>query len=92
MQSPATTKRLGGRFLILLDRGNDPQKTVLYLASLVLKIIKNSESKMDLKDLHDAIMSELGSDINQDSFSFAIDFLYLIAKLDVDEKGRFYAL
>lgn len=78
--------------MILLDRGNDPKRTVLYISSLIFKIVLLNDSRMDLESVHESVESNLQTEISERTISFAIDFLFLIEKLDVDEEGQFYAL
>ncbi|WP_371414999.1 ABC-three component system middle component 6 [Weissella cibaria] len=92
MQSFADPRRRGGSTLILLDRGNDPKRTVLYISSLIFKIVLLNDSRMDLESVHESVESNLQTEISERTISFAIDFLFLIEKLDVDEEGQFYAL
>ena len=73
--------------MLLLDRNNEPANTVYYLAALVFSYVEQYEGT-DASSLYQSICSEIiGRKVNHDFFLMSLDFLFLMGRIKVDEKG-----
>lgn len=73
--------------MLLLDRNNEPTSTVYYLAACIYNYVEKFEG-IDSSNLYEAITSDLVKrKVNYDFFLMALDFLYLLNRITVDEKG-----
>ena len=73
--------------MLLLDRNNEPTSTVYYLAASVYDYVGKHDG-IDASSLHQAIIVDLvGRNVSYDFFLMALDFLYLLDRITVDEKG-----
>jgi len=73
--------------MLLLDRNNEPTSTVYYLSALVFEYLGNHDG-MDAATLYQRICSEaIGRKVRYDFFVMALDFLFLLNRIGVDEKG-----
>lgn len=76
--------------MILLDRNNHPQNTVYYLSAVIYGYLKKNRS-LGLIDLYKEISEKiLKQKINFEFLLLAVDFLYLIEKVNVNDKGDIY--
>ena len=76
--------------MILLDRNNQPKNTVYYLSAVIYGYLKKNGS-IGLIDLYKRISNKvLKRKLNFEFFSLAVDFLFLIDKVDVNNKGDIY--
>ena len=73
--------------MLLLDRNNEPASTVYYLAASVYDYIGIHEG-VDASNLYQRVMTDFaGREVSYDFFLMALDFLYLLDRVAVDEKG-----
>lgn len=76
--------------MILLDRNNQPKNTVYYLSAVVYGYLRQN-GNVGLIDLYEKISNTvLKRKLNFEIFSLAIDFLFLIGKVNVNNKGDIY--
>lgn len=76
--------------MILLDRNNQPKNTVYYLSAVVYVYLRQN-GNLGLIDLYKKISNTvLKRKLNFEIFSLAIDFLFLIGKVNVNKKGDIY--
>lgn len=76
--------------MILLDRNNKPENTVYYLAALSYGFISKNKG-LDYSELYEKLSEKNNhKDINFEFFSLALNFLFLVDKISVDEKGGLY--
>lgn len=76
--------------MILLDRNNQPKNTVYYLSAVVYVYLRQN-GNLGLIDLYEKISNTvLKRKLNFEIFSLAIDFLFLIVKVNVNKKGDIY--
>lgn len=72
--------------MLLLDLNNEPQNTVYYLSGLIYGVLSRYKG-LDFKQLYAKLNETEEKEINFDFFSLALDFLFLIDKVKLDEKG-----
>lgn len=73
--------------MLLLDRNNEPTSTVYYLAASVYDYIGKHDG-VDASNLYQGVMIDfVGRKVSYDFFLMALDFLYLLDCVAVDEKG-----
>ena len=74
--------------MLLLDRNNEPSSTVYYLAALAYSRIEQQDDGIDASSLYQRITADfVGKKISYDFFLMALDFLYLLDRIIVDDKG-----
>lgn len=77
----------GSHPLFLLDRNADPKNTVYYISSCVLRALKEADG-LDISDLSARISAELKLNIRKQTFiMLALDFLFVLGKIDCDSEG-----
>ena len=76
--------------MLLLDRANDPRNSVYYIAVQIYKFIATAR-KIDGDGLQRAFMQNqsVGS-LNVETYFLALDFLFLLGKIDIDKAGNVY--
>lgn len=72
--------------MLLLDRNNEPTSTVYYLAASAYEYLKG-HTGIDASCLYDYINRITGRKVSYDFYLMALDFLYLMGRVDVDGKG-----
>ena len=76
--------------MILLDRNNKPQNTVYYLAAISYGYLQQN-GNTGLNDLYRALSSKsINAKIDFNFFTLGIDFLFLLDKINIDERGDLY--
>lgn len=76
--------------MILLDRNNKPQNTVYYLAAISYGYLQQN-GNTGLNDLYRALSSKsINAKIDFNFFALGIDFLFLLDKINIDERGDLY--
>ncbi|AFS40248.1 MULTISPECIES: ABC-three component system middle component 6 [Leuconostoc gelidum group] len=76
--------------MLLLDINNNPDNTIYYLAATIYGFL-NKNDGLDYIELYSEISQKiLAKKINFEFFSLALDFLFLLDKVDVDEKGALH--
>lgn len=79
--------------MLLIDDNNRPTNTVYYLSALVYDLLKeeNSQRGINSSDLYEEIVhSILNRNVNFVFFVLALDFLFLLDKLEIDGEGRLH--
>lgn len=78
--------------MILVDTNNKPQKTVYYISAVAYSQLKRA-SGLSLAELFDLVSGDLGPEkVDFQLFILAIDFLFLIGRIVLTEKGQLYAI
>lgn len=73
--------------MLLLDRNNEPTSTVYYLAASVYDYASKHDG-IDASSLYQGVMVDsVGKNVSYDFFLMALDFLYLLNRISVDERG-----
>ena len=73
--------------MLLLDRNNEPTSTVYYLAASIYDYL-GGHNATDASSLYEKVVGELvGKKVNYEFFLMALDFLFLLDRIVVDEKG-----
>lgn len=73
--------------MLILDRNNEPTSTVYYLAATAYNYI-SEHNGIDASSLYQQITLDLiGRNVSYDFFLMALDFLFLLDRLFIDEKG-----
>ncbi|MBZ5957728.1 hypothetical protein N2E09_07845 [Leuconostoc citreum] len=75
--------------MLLLDVNNKPQNTVFYLSAIIHSIL-STEKKLDYSELYEKLSHLEGNKVNIEFYSLALDFLFLLDKLKIDNKGDLY--
>lgn len=74
----------------MLDRNNEPSSTVYYLAAVVYDYLSKHDS-LDATSLYSVITSEVvRKRVNYTFYLMALDFLFLLEKIDVNRQGDIY--
>lgn len=71
---------------MLLPNEINPEKSIYYYASRLLKIVKNSGEAYNIVDLYNLMKKSLH--ISLKNFSYSLDWLFLIEAVKVTEEGR----
>lgn len=77
--------------MILIDRGNKPENTVLYIASQIYVALSLKKGGEDYTALYKTVKGQQHN-FNDAAFSLALNFLYLLDKITLDERGLLYAI
>lgn len=73
--------------MLLLDRNNEPVGTVYYLAACAYDLAERNDG-IDASNLYQGVVAEfIGRKVTYDFFVMALDFLYLLDRITVDERG-----
>lgn len=76
--------------MLLLDRNNEPENTVYYLSAVARQLITERPG-LDVSSLYRTIETEiLFCEFNFAFLVLALDFLFLLDMVEVDEKGELY--
>lgn len=76
--------------MLLLDVNNDPDNTIYYLSATIYGFMKDNDG-LDYVELYSEMSKTLFSrQVNFEFFSLALDFLFLLNKVDVDSKGALH--
>lgn len=74
--------------MLLIDRNKEPTNTVFYLSSLIQGILQEN-TKMDYASLFTVLSKDiLKRNINIEFYSLALDFLFLLDKISINERGE----
>ncbi|WP_147441647.1 ABC-three component system middle component 6 [Mycetocola lacteus] len=77
--------------MILVDTNNKPQKTVYYISGVAYSHVKR-RSNLALAELLDLVSGDLfPQKVDFQLFVLAVDFLFLIGKIVLNEEGELYA-
>ncbi len=76
--------------MILLDKNNKPQNTVYYLAAISYGYLQQN-GNIGLTDLYKELSQKIvHAKIDFNFFALGIDFLFLLDKINVNERGDLY--
>lgn len=77
--------------MILINRNEKPRETVYYISACILSELKKQKKILDLECFYNEFSSKYSFVNNHDNFIYALNFLYLINKIDyIDEEGIVY--
>lgn len=76
--------------MILLDKNNKPQNTVYYLSGIVYALIQNNDG-LDYTNIYSLLTKNENRKISIEFFSLALDFLYLLEKINLDKEWGLHA-
>lgn len=78
--------------MYLLDKNKRPTNTILYISAIIYGIIEDNMG-IDYSTLLKLVTLEReGKETNPTFFSLALDFLYLLEKIYLDDKGELHAI
>ena len=73
--------------MLILDRNNEPTSTVYYLSATIYECLCQSDG-LDAASLYQQVTLEMiGREVSYEFFVMALDFLFLLDRVTVDEKG-----
>lgn len=76
--------------MLLVNKATKPEKTIYFVAALLNGILKQKDG-LDYSGLYDVAVEKLtNSKINPTVFMLALDFLYLLNKINVGKRGEIY--
>ena len=75
---------------MIVDRDTDPNETILYISACISRILK--VTSFQTEDLYNKLLSEFGLHITYNSFLLALNFLFLLGKVQVGKSGEVYVL
>lgn len=75
-----------GDFVLLLDKSKSPSNTVLYLAGAIEGTLKSFDD-LDFSQLLEQLNKALKHRVNPVFYTLALNFLYLLNKIYLDERG-----
>lgn len=74
--------------MLLLDRANDPRNSVYYLAAQVYGIIAD-DGIIDESALWLHLSNvQVPASLNVERYFLALELLFLLEKIDIDERGK----
>lgn len=75
--------------MLLLDRNSAPTRTVYYISAICYRAISDSEGIRPV-DLFDKLKSsrEEYRNLGYDFFVLALDFLFMLNRITIDDEGR----
>ncbi len=80
----------GNSALFLIDRNADPQKTVYYISAKIFEVLSR-QGGLSLIDLSTIVSNELRLNVRKQTFVLlALDFLFLLGKVQSDSEGIVY--
>lgn len=76
--------------MLLLDKNSEPTHTVYYLSAVAHKLLLDHPG-IDISSLYRIIEDEVVfNEFNFDFLVLALDFLFLLNKIEISEKGELY--
>lgn len=77
--------------MILINKNEKPCETVYYVSACILKEIKKQMKIFNLEQFYNEFILKYSFVNNYDNFIYALNFLYLLNKIDyVDKEGIIY--
>lgn len=77
--------------MILINKNEKPCETVYYISSCALKEIKEKKKISNLEKFYNDFSLKYPFVNNHDNFIYALNFLYLLNKIDyIDKEGIVY--
>ncbi|WP_395765426.1 ABC-three component system middle component 6 [Lacticaseibacillus rhamnosus] len=77
------------RKMLLLDQNKTPQNTVYYLSAVIMGLLAHNDN-LDYIELLERLEIQSKRDVNPIFFGLALNFLYLIDKIRLDERGNLH--
>jgi hypothetical protein len=77
--------------VILLDANNKPNNTIYYIAGIAHGLI-NMNNGIDFNELYYLVNKTENKKVNIEFYSLALDFLFLLDKIDINEEGGLYVI
>lgn len=74
--------------MLIMNDLKQPQDTIIYCAGCILLILKKIGRGMGIEFLFNSIKVEYNKNINYTDFILALDFLYLLKKIDFDNEEK----
>jgi hypothetical protein len=71
--------------MLLLDKNAEPHKTIFYLSAMIYGIVL--KGNYDIDSIYQELRIELKDALNYDFFILALDFLFLLDKIVVNNRG-----
>ncbi len=75
--------------MLLLDQNKTPQNTVYYLSAVIMGLLAHNDN-LDYIELLERLEIQSKRDVNPIFFGLALNFLYLIDKIRLDERGNLH--
>ena len=76
--------------MILVNKMTSPENTVYFIAA-VLNGILNECGNLDYSELYKALLKKIHkTKFNTNTFTLAVDFLFLLDKISINKEGRIY--
>ncbi|WP_270219107.1 ABC-three component system middle component 6 [Lactococcus garvieae] len=72
--------------MLLLDKNTLPENTVYYLSGIISGLLRKKDG-IDSSELYYMLMKTAKEKINYDFYMLALDFLFLVDKLKLDDSG-----
>lgn len=72
--------------MIIINKNEKPCDTVYYISACILKEIKKKTKIFDLDEFYNEITTQYKLKENHDNFIYALNFLYLLKKIDYNDK------
>ncbi|MDD2494554.1 MAG: hypothetical protein PHE29_05100 [Tissierellia bacterium] len=77
--------------MILINKNEKPYKTVYYISACILKEIKQKKKVFNLEEFYNDFIVKYSFSNNHDNFIYALNFLYLLNKINyIDKEGITY--
>lgn len=76
--------------MILLDKNNKPTNTVYYISAVIYTYLSKHGNKGLISLYNGICKSVLHHEVNFTFFLLAIDFLFLVDKININKKGDLY--
>ncbi|AKP64493.1 ABC-three component system middle component 6 [Levilactobacillus koreensis] len=78
--------------MLLVDRNKEPINTVFYLSALIQGVLQDNKG-MDYASLLTLLSKDiLKKNVNIEVYSLALDFLFLLGKITISERGKIVCL
>ncbi|HJD00128.1 ABC-three component system middle component 6 [Lactobacillus amylovorus] len=76
--------------MILVNKMTSPENTVYFIAA-VLNGILNECGNLDYSELYKALLKKIHkTKFNTNTFTLAVDFLFLLDKISINKEGKIY--
>ncbi len=74
-----------GEAVMIINPERSPSLSLYYLGSLVLKILLEKDNIL-IENLYETLQLKLGLELHIDFFYYALDWLYIISAIKLDEE------
>ncbi|WP_222845228.1 ABC-three component system middle component 6 [Lactiplantibacillus plantarum] len=78
--------------MLLVNKATRPENTIYHIAALINDVINNSCEGIDFSSLYKVIINKFydKQQLNSTSYMLALDFLFLVNKINIDKEGKIY--